>query len=49
MATETRAKRAWIMFLVAIIRIMKAKIVAMVMPWKAELKKALSVGIQAQL
>ena len=46
--TETSEKNAWIIFLVAIKRMMKAKTVAMVIPWKAEVKKALSDGIQAQ-
>ena len=46
--TETREKNAWITFLVAIRRMMKENTVAMDIPWKAEVKKALSDGIQAQ-
>ena len=38
----------WKRFLVAIKRIVKAKIVAIVIPLKAEDIKAFSVGIQAQ-
>ena len=46
--TDTSEKNAWMTFLVAISRMMKAKTVAIVIPWKAEVKNALSDGIQAQ-